>query len=135
MQTTLKRRAIWRLAKAEGYYSIEPLLKVISQVGAADQNLILQAVTQINQRSYQSINNELFTALQHENPEVRLKALRDLKNLYQFVSPVITKIAQMHSDQDDEVRQTAINILRQLNASPFPTFYNYSDDEVGDLIV
>lgn len=135
VQTTLKRRAIWRLAKAEGYYSIEPLLKVISQVGAADQNLILQAVTQINQRSYQSINNELFTALQHENPEVRLKALRDLKNLYQFVSPVITKIAQMHSDQDDEVRQTAINILRQLNASPFPTFYNYSDDEVGDLIV
>ena len=135
VQTTLKRRAIWRLAKAEGYYSIEPLLKVISQVGAADQNLILQAVTQINQRSYQSINHELFTALHNENPQVRLKALRDLKNLYQFVSPVITKIAQMHSDQDDEVRQTAINILRQLNASPFPTFYNYSDDEVGDLIV
>jgi hypothetical protein len=135
VQTTLKRRAIWRLAKAEEYYSVEPLLKVISQVGAEDQNLILQAVTQINQRSYQSINNELFTALQHENPEVRLKALRDLKNLYQFVSPVITKIAQMHSDQDYEVRQTAINILRQLNASPLPTFYNYSDDEVGDLIV
>jgi hypothetical protein len=135
IQTTLRRRAIWRLAKAEEYYSVEPLLKVISQVGAADKNLILEAVTQINQRSYQSINNELFTALHHENPEVRLKALRDLKNLYQFVSPVITKIAQMHSDQDYEVRQTAINILRQLNASPFPTFYNYSDDEVGDLIV
>jgi hypothetical protein len=135
IQTTLRRRAIWRLAKAEEYYSVEPLLKVISQVGAADKNLILEAVTQINQRSYQSINNELFTALHHENPEVRLKALRDLKNLYQFVSPVITKIAQMHSDQDYEVRQTAIHILRQLNASPFPTFYNYSDDEVGDLIV
>jgi hypothetical protein len=135
VQTTLRLRAIWRLAKAEEYYSVEPLLQVISQVGAADKNLILQAVTQINQRSYQSINNELFTALHHENPEVRLKALRDLKNLYQFVSPVITKIAQMHSDQDYEVRQTAIHILRQLNASPFPTFYNYSDDEVGDLIV
>lgn len=135
VQTTLRRRAIWRLAKTEDYYSVEPLLKVISQVEAADQNLILQAVTQINQRSYQSINNELFTALHHESPEVRLKALRDLNNLYQFVSPVITKIAQMHSDQDYEVRQTAIHILRQLNASPFPTFYNYSDDEISDLIV
>ncbi|MEN9565141.1 MAG: hypothetical protein RLZZ69_337 [Cyanobacteriota bacterium] len=135
MQTILRRRAIWRLAKAEKYYSVEPLLKVVSQVGAADKNLILEAVRQIHQRSYQSINHELFTALNHENPQVRLKALQDLKNLYQFISPVITKIAQMHSDQDYEVRQTAIHILRQFNASPFPTFYNYSDDEVGDLIV
>lgn len=136
-QTTFKRQAIWKLAKAKNYYSIEPLLKVISQVGTADKNLILEIVTQINQQSYQSINNELFAALAHENPEVRLRALRDLKKIYQFVSPVVTKIAQMQSDQDYEVRQTAIQLLRQLNASPLPTFYDHSEAEaeVDNLIV
>jgi hypothetical protein len=136
-QTAFKRQAIWKLAKAKNYYSIEPLLKVISQVGTADKNLILETVMQINQQSYQSINNELFAVLADENPEVRLKALRDLKNLYQFVSPVVTKIAQMQSDQDYEVRQTAIQLLRLLNASPLPTFYDHSaaEAEVDNLIV
>jgi hypothetical protein len=129
VQTALKRKAIWQLAEAEKYYSIEPLLKVMPQAKALDQNLILEVVKQINQRNYQSINQELFAALQNEKPEVRLKALRDLKKLYQFVSPVITKIAQMHSDRDYEVRQSAIELLRSLNASPLPTFYNYADGD------
>ncbi len=134
-QTELKRQAIWHLAKVENYYSVEPLLKVMPQVGVLAKNLILEAVMQINQHSYQSINNQLFVALHHENPEVRLKALRDLRNLYQFVSPIITKIAQMQSDQDYEVSQSAIQILRQLNANPLPTFYDNSQAEVDNLIV
>ncbi|PSB09383.1 hypothetical protein C7B62_13480 [Pleurocapsa sp. CCALA 161] len=134
-QTELKRQAIWHLAKVENYYSVEPLLKVMPQVGVLAQNLILEAVMQINQHSYQSINNQLFVALHHENPEVRLKALRDLRNLYQFVSPIITKIAQMQSDQDYEVSQSAILILRQLNANPLPTFYDDSQAEVDNLVV
>lgn len=134
-QTELKRQAIWHLAKVENYYSIEPLLKVMPQVGVLAKNLILEAVMQINQHSYQSVNNQLFVALHHENPEVRLKALRDLRNIYQFVSPIITKIAQMQSDQDYEVSQSAIEILRQLNANPLPTFDDHSQAEVDNLIV
>ncbi|NJK56311.1 MAG: hypothetical protein HC939_10100 [Pleurocapsa sp. SU_5_0] len=135
VQTELKRQAIWHLAKVENYYSIEPLLKVMPQMGVLAKNLILEAVMQINQHSYQSINNQLFVALHDENPEVRLKALRDLRNLYQFVSPIITKIAQMQSDQDYEVSQSAIEILRQLNANPLPTFYDNFQTEVDNLIV
>jgi hypothetical protein len=129
VQTALKLKAIWQLAKAANYYSIEPLLEVMPQAKALDRKLILEVVKQINQRNYQSINHQLFAALQHEKPEVRLKALRDLKNLYQFVSPAIAKIAQMHSDSDYEVRQNAIEILRSLNTSPLPTFHNYANSE------
>jgi hypothetical protein len=132
---SIRRKAIEKLAKVGDYRSIEPLLKIMPQVGALDKSLILKAVTQINQRTFQPINSELFVALQNEHPEVRLNALRDLKSLYQFVSPVITQIAQMQSDQDYEVRQTATQVLRQLNASPLPTFNNCSEDEVDDLIV
>ncbi|NJL52902.1 MAG: HEAT repeat domain-containing protein [Hydrococcus sp. SU_1_0] len=132
---SIRRKAIEKLAKVGDYRSIEPLLKIMPQVGTLDKSLILKAVTQINQRTFQPINSELFVALQNEHPEVRLNALRDLKGLYQFVSPVITQIAQMQSDQDYEVRQTATQVLRQLNASPLPTFNNSSEDEVDDLIV
>jgi hypothetical protein len=132
---SIRRKAIGKLAKVGDYRSIEPLLKIMPQVGALDKSLIFKAVTQINQRTFQPINSELFMALQNEHPEIRLNALRDLKSLYQFVSPVITQIAQMQSDQDYEVRQTATQVLRQLNASPLPTFNNCSQVEVDDLIV
>lgn len=135
MPTEIKRRAIWKLAQWGEYQSIEPLLKVMLQVGIANKNLILEAVQQINQRSFQSVNNKLFAALQDDNPEIRLTALRDLRSLYQFVSPAITKIAQMQSDPDYEVRQIAIQTLRQLNASPLPSFVDYSQGEVDNLIM
>jgi hypothetical protein len=130
---SIRRKAIGKLAKVGDYRSIEPLLKIMPQVGASDKSLIFKAVTQINQRTFHPINSELFVALQNEHPEVRLNALQDLKSLYQFVSPVITQISQMQSDQDYEVRQTATQVLRQLNASPLPTFNNCSEDD--DLIV
>ncbi|MFM2313460.1 MAG: hypothetical protein RLZZ04_2736 [Cyanobacteriota bacterium] len=141
-EISIRRKAIEKLAEVGDHRSIEALLKVIPQVDAFEKSLILQAVTQINHRTFQSINNELFIALRHENPEVRLNALRDLRNLYQFVSPVITEIAKMQSDQDYEIRITATQTLRQLNANPLPTFDNYcdcdrqvdSDHEVDDLV-
>lgn len=129
-EISIRRKAIEKLAKVGDHRSIEALLNIIPQVGALEKSSILQAITQINQRTFQSINNELFTALGHDNPQVRLNALRDLRNLYQFVSPVITEIAKMQSDQDYEIRITATQTLRQLNANPLPTFDNYCDREV-----
>jgi hypothetical protein len=129
-EISIRRKAIEKLAKVGDHRSIEALLNVMPQVDAVEKSSIFQAVTQINQRTFQFINNELFIALRHEDPEVRLNALRDLRNLYQFVSPVITEIAKMQSDQDYEIRTTAIETLRQLNANPLPTFDNYCDQEV-----
>jgi hypothetical protein len=129
-EISIRRKAIEKLARVGDHRSIEALLNVMPQVDAVEKSSILQAVTRINQRTFQFINNELFIALRHEDPEVRLNALRDLRNLYQFVSPVITEIAKMQSDQDYEIRTTAIETLRQLNANPLPTFDNYCDQEV-----
>jgi hypothetical protein len=134
-EISIRRKAIEKLAKVGDHRSIEALLNVIPQAGALEKSSILQAISQINERTFQSINNELSIALVHENPEVRLNALRDLRNLYQFISPVITAIAKMQSDQDYEIRITATQTLRQLNANPLPTFDNYSDSEVDDLIM
>ena len=132
---SLRRKAIWKLTKVGDYRTIEPLLKIMPLVGELDKSLILEAVTQISNRSFQPLNDKLFADLQHQNPEVRLNAVRDLKGLYQFVSPVITKIAKMQSDPDYEVRQTATQTLQQLNANPLPTFTSYGEDRVDDLVV
>jgi hypothetical protein len=138
-EISIRRKAIEKLAKVGDHRSIEALLNVMPQVEAFEKSSILQAISQINQRTFQPINNQLFITLGHENPEVRLNALRDLRNLYQFVSPVITEIAKMQSDQDYEIRTTATEILRQLNASPLPNFDHNSkrkvdsDSQVDDL--
>lgn len=132
--TAARRKAIWKLSKTGDCRSIEPLLKTIPEVGTADQSLILDAVAQISHRRFKPINDELFVALQHQNPEVRLSAIRDLRRLYQFVIPVITKIAQMQSDPDYEVRQTATQTLHQLNSNPLPTFNNHANPEITNLV-
>lgn len=138
-EISIRRKAIEKLAEVGDHRSIEALLNVMPQADTLEKSSIIQAITQINQRTFQSINNRLFIALGHENPEVRLSALRDLRNLYQFVSPVITAIAKMQSDEDYEIRTTATETLRQLNANPLPTFDSYCDRvincdrEFGDL--
>ena len=133
-----RRKAIWELTKIGDYRSIEPLLKIVPQVGEPDKSLIIEAVTQISSRSFQPINEQLFANLQDRDPGVRLNAVKDLKNLYQFVAPAITKTAQMQSDVDYEVRQTAIQALVQLNANPLPTFSdsakNSAEREVDELV-
>ena len=121
-QIAQRREAIWKLTETGDYRSIGPLLKIMAYADEPDKTFIITAVTQIINRTFKPIDEQLFTNLQDANPEVRLNAIRDLKNLYQFVTPVITKIAQMQSDVDYGVRQTAIQALEQLNANPFPTF-------------
>ncbi|MEM6614056.1 MAG: hypothetical protein AAF652_17715, partial [Cyanobacteria bacterium P01_C01_bin.72] len=133
-QTIVRRKAIWKLTEMGDYRSIEPLLRIMSQVGATDKSLIVDAVTQIARRSFQPLNDQLFVDLEQQDPEVRVNGIRDLKRLYQFIAPVVTKIAQMQSDPDYEVRQAAIQALHQLNSSPLPTFSNYSEQEIDSLV-
>ena len=84
-QITRRRKAIWELTKTGDYRSIEPLLKIMPQVGEPDKSLVIEAVTQITNRSFKPINEQLFANLQDRDPKIRLNAVRDLKNLYQFV--------------------------------------------------
>ena len=119
---TQRHEAIWKLTETGDYRSIEPLLKIMPYAEEPDKSFIIAAVNKIIDRSFKPIDDRLFANLQDADPQVRLNAIRDLRNLYQFVTPIITKISQMQSDADYEVRQTAIQTLGQLNADPFPTF-------------
>ena len=133
-QNELRRKAIRKLAQVGDYRSIEPLLKIMFSVEAVDKDLILEAVNQIINRSLKPINQKLFANLQHQDPQIRLNAIRDLKQLYQFASPAISEIAAMESDPDYEVRQTASQTLRQLNVNPIPPLNNYSNLEIDRLV-
>ena len=133
-QVEPRRKAIWELAKVGDYRSIEPLLKIMPNVEAVDRNLIFEVVNQIINRSFESANRELFANLQHEDPQVRLNGIRDLKQLYQFASPAISKLAAMQSDPDYEVRQTATQTLQQLNVNPTPPLNDYSNPEIDRLV-
>ena len=139
LQISRRRKAIWELTKTGDYRSIEPLVKIMPEVSATDKSLIVEAVSQITRRSFRPIDEQLFANLQDPSPEVRLSAIRNLKHLYQFVTPAIGKIALMQSDPDYRVRQTAIQTLRQLNADPLPTFERANDgnsvDEAQDSLV
>lgn len=133
-QVEPRRKAIWELAQVGDRHSIEPLLKIMPNVGAVDKELIFEAVNQIINRNFEPANQELFANLQHPDVRIRLNAIRNLKQLYQFVSPAITRLAKMQSDPDYEVRQTATQALRQLNVNPIPPLSDYSDLEIERLV-
>ncbi len=121
----LKRKAIWELAKIGDSRSIEPLAKIIPQAGLVDKSLILKAMTQITNRHFQPINDELFALLKDQNPEIRTNAIRDLTVLYKFVVPVTKQLAQMQQDSDRRVRYAATQALQQLNSGFSSGLDNY----------
>ena len=72
-QSSLNRRAIWKLAQVGDYRSVEPLLKVLPSASAFERDLIFRAVTQIVNRSSEPANRELFTNLQHQDPADKIE--------------------------------------------------------------
>lgn len=111
----LRRKAIWELAERGDTRSLKPLIDILPYVSPLDKSLVNKAVTQIVYRSFQPINDRLFTKLQSRNPEIRKNAIRDLRDLYMFIAPVTKKLAQMQQDADRGVSQTATQALQQLN--------------------
>ncbi|MBE9043001.1 hypothetical protein IQ255_01030 [Pleurocapsales cyanobacterium LEGE 10410] len=120
-----RRKAVNRLAQVGNSRAIEPLVEIMSGANSVDKSLILKAITQIANRSLRSINHELFTALQNEDPEIRKSSIRDLTILYEFVSPMIEQLAHMQSDTDIDVQQTAKQAMKKLNLDSFSVATNY----------
>ncbi|MGF1589534.1 MAG: HEAT repeat domain-containing protein [Pleurocapsa sp.] len=124
----LKRKAIWELAKIGDSRSIEPLAKIMPQAGLVDKSLILKAITQITNRHFEPINDQLFALLKDQNPEVRTNAIRDLTALYKFVAPITKQLTQMQQDSDRRVRYVATQALQQLNSG---SSLSSSDDNLN----
>ena len=120
----LRREAIWELAQIGDPRGIEPLTKILSQVGSTDRSLVLTAITQITRRSFQPVENLLSSDLDAANPEIKQNAIRDLAALYAFVAPITKQLARMQVDRDMQVRQTAKLAIEQLNLCYFPCLFD-----------
>ena len=124
-QDNSRRTAVEELARVGHSRAIEPLVEIMS--GAeVDRSLIIKAIAKIINRSFRSIDRELFTSLQHEDPEIRKSSIRDLTTLYEFASPIIEQLALMQLDANLEVQQTAKQAIKKLNLSSFDLATNYA---------
>ncbi|MDJ0589465.1 MAG: hypothetical protein QNJ72_05635 [Pleurocapsa sp. MO_226.B13] len=116
----LRRKAIWGLAQTNDFRGIEPLVKIMPQADSLEKGLILDAITQIASRNFQTINRVLLTSLEDESAEVRKRAVRDLTVLYKSMSFVTVCLSKMTEDSDREVQQTAKWALEQFNQMSLP---------------
>ena len=112
---TTKRQAIWELAKIGDSRCIKPLMAMMPRGSSVDKSLIIKAITQIANRSFKPVNEQLFALLKDENPQVRIKAILDLTTCYEFVAPITQQLTQMQLDKDREVRHRAKQALHKLN--------------------
>lgn len=103
----LKRKAIWELGQSNDFRAVEPLIQTIPKADSLEKGLILDAITQITNRSFASINRAVLTSLEDENAEVRKNAIQDLTSLYQSMSSIALRLSKMVDDRNLEVRQTA----------------------------
>ncbi len=116
----LRRKAIWGLAQTNDFRGIEPLVKIMPQADSLEKGLILDTITQIASRNFQTINRVLLTSLEDESAEVRKRAVRDLTVLYKSMSFVTVCLSKMTEDSDREVQQTAKWALEQFNQMSLP---------------
>ncbi len=133
-QRDLRRKAIWALAEIGDHRCIEPLAEMMSQADSLDQSLISRAITQITKRSFKPVNDQLFSLLEDKNPEVRKIAIRDLTVLGKFTSAIATRLEQMQSDPDIEVRVAAIKAIKELDfGSLASTINSYPSNQINSL--
>ena len=112
-KNVLRRKAIWELGQTKDFRAIEPLIRTIPEVNSLEKSLILNAVTQIANSSFETIENVLLISLKDEDARVRKNAIQDLTTLYHSMSTIIVRLSAMVEDSDLEVQQTAKQALKQ----------------------
>ena len=120
----LRREAILELAQIGDSRGIEPLTEILSQVNSTDRSLVVKAIAQITKRSFQPLEDLLFSNLDDANPEIRQNAIRDLAAVHAFVAPITKQLSRMQLDRDMQVRQTAKIAIKQLNLCYFPSLFD-----------
>ncbi|BAZ44802.1 PBS lyase HEAT domain protein repeat-containing protein [Chondrocystis sp. NIES-4102] len=116
----LKHKAIGKLSQTGDFRAIEPLILILLNADASEQNLILDAITKIAQRGLESINLALVISLDAENSAVKKNAIQDAATIYQSILPIAKRLSQMTADSDQQVQQTAKLALQQLSSAIDP---------------
>ncbi len=115
VEPTKRRQAIWDLAQRGDSRSVSPLVDLMIDSDSQQRGLILEALSQIGNRTLKPMNRALTISLQDENAEVRKNAIRDLTRIYDLISEMSQLLRYAADDPDVEVRETAKWALNQLN--------------------
>lgn len=112
--TTKRRRAIWQLGEQADSRAVRPLVNLITHSDSKQHSLILAALAEIGMNTLKPMQRALAMSLQHESPEVRKNAIRDLIRIYDLVIQTSQILSYAAEDSDPEVRETAAWALDQL---------------------
>lgn len=111
---TKRRKAIWELAQRGDSRAMQPLLELLMDADSKQRSLILEALSQIGNRTLKPMNRALAISLQDDNAEVRKNAIRDLTRIYDMMAQATQLLRHAVDDPDVEVQETARWALNQL---------------------
>ena len=106
-QPSQRRKAIWELAQSGDSRAIQPLVNLMMQSDSQQTSLILEAISQISIRTLKPINRALISSFQHNNPDVRKNAIRDITRIYELIHQVYQILRNAVNDPDQDVQETA----------------------------
>lgn len=110
-----RRKAIWDLGQQGDSRAVLPMVDLMRDSDSSQRSLILAAVSEIGMKTLQPVNRALLLSLQDRSSEVRKNGIRDVTRIYDLVGQVSQLLQHAATDPDQEVQETAIWALTQLN--------------------
>ena len=110
-----RRKTIWELGQRGDSRAIQPLVNLLIDSDSQQRSLILAALSEIGTRTLKPMNRALALSLEDNNAEVRKNAIRDLTRIYDLLFQMSQLLRRAVDDEDEEVQQTALWALGQLN--------------------
>ena len=119
-----RKKAIWELAQRADSRAMEPLVQVMIEADSQERSLILEALSQISNRTLRPVSRALAISLQDENPQVRVNGIRDLTRMYEQIVQINRQLYYAVNDPETEVQETAQWALEMLHQMQLPTDSN-----------
>lgn len=110
-----RKKAIWTLGQQGDSRAIQPLLDLMIDADSQQHGLILSALTEIELRIIKPMNRALAVSIQHDSPQVRQNAIRDLARIYDMMGQMSQILRHAMEDTDGDVQTTAKYALNHLN--------------------
>ncbi|NET61977.1 MAG: HEAT repeat domain-containing protein [Symploca sp. SIO2E6] len=119
-----RRKAIWELARQGDSRAVKPLVDLMIDSDSQQRSLILEALSQIGNKTLKPLNRALALSLQDDNAQVRKNAIRDLTRVYEVVAQMSQMLCHAADDPDPEVKETAKWAINQLSRIRIPPTFD-----------
>jgi HEAT repeats len=110
-----RRQAIWNLGQHGDSRALLPLVDLMKDSDSGQRSLILAAVAEIGTKILKPVNRALLLSLQDRSSDVRKNGIRDVTRIYDSVGQVSQLLQHAASDPNQEVQETALWALTQLD--------------------